>query len=113
MILTNVDVVYVNEARNALLRHVRERYAGQGLDVTSFVLNDNTRVLQIGNFATALTAIEFVQAVKPLSSQIVPWLKSDKYYYSIISPENLQVVKEMKDFTSYNQFLERNLPVKF
>ncbi len=113
MVMTNVDIVYVNEARNAFLRHVREKYAGQGLDATTFSLNDNVKVLVIGNFASALSAVEFVQAVKPLSSSIVPWLRADKYYYSIISPENLQVVKELKEFATYNQFLERNLPVKF
>jgi hypothetical protein len=103
----------VNEARTAFARYVREKYSGQPLEVTIIPLNDNTRILLIGNFASAIGAVEFVQAAKPSSSQIVPWLKSDKYYFSIISPENLQVVKELKELSAYNQFLEQNLPVKF
>lgn len=113
IVLTNVDVVYVNEARTAFARYVREKYSGRALEASIVPLNDNVKLLVIGNFTTAIGAIEFVQTAKPSSGSIVPWLKSDKYYYSIISPENLQVVKELKELSAYNQFLEQNLPVKF
>jgi outer membrane protein assembly factor BamD (BamD/ComL family) len=114
VILSKVDVVFGNETRNAFNRYNREKYYNQPLQGTLINLNDDTKLLIINNFVNAQSAIDYVQAAKAVAaSQIVPWLKSDKYTFSIISEDNLKIVTESKDFAAYQKFLDQNLPVKF
>ena len=52
--------------------------------------------------------------VKPVSnSQIVPWLATDKYSFTVISAANLEILKTQQDIGLYKQFIEKNLPGKF
>jgi outer membrane protein assembly factor BamD (BamD/ComL family) len=114
IILSKVDVVFGNETRNAFNRYNREKYFNQPLQGTLINLNDETKLLVISNFTNAQGAIDYVQSAKALAAtQIVPWLKVDKYSFSIISKDNLKAVTEAKDFAPYQKFLDQNLPVKF
>lgn len=114
VILSKVDVVFGNETRNAFNRYNREKYYSQPLQGNLVALNDDTKLLIINNFTNAQGAIDYVQAAKAVAaSQIVPWLKSEKYSFSIISEDNLKIVTETKDFAAYQKFLDQNLPVKF
>ena len=114
IILTNVDVVFGNEARNAFNRYNREKYFDQPLQTTLVNLNDDTKLLVVSNFTNAQVAIDYVQAANAIAAdQIVPWLKNKEYSFSIISEDNLKVVTETKDFGTYQKFLDQNLPIKF
>ena len=114
VILNKVDVVYGNEARNAFNRYNREKYYGQTIESSTVALNDDEKLLLLGKFPNAQAAIDYVQKAKPIAaSQILPWLKADKYKFSIISEANLQTVTGTKDFNAYQSFLDQNLPVKF
>ena len=114
VVLSKVDVVFGNESRNAFNRYNREKYYNQPLQGNLVTLTDDTKLLVINNFANAQSAIDYVQSAKAVAaSQIVPWLKSDKYSFSIISEDNLKIVTETKDFAAYQKFLDQNLPVKF
>jgi outer membrane protein assembly factor BamD (BamD/ComL family) len=114
IVLSKVDVVFGNETRNAFNRYNQEKYYSQPLQGNLVNLNDDTKLLIINNFTNAQGAIDYVQAAKAVAaSQIVPWLKSDKYSFSIISEDNLKLVTEAKDFAAYQKFLDQNLPVKF
>jgi outer membrane protein assembly factor BamD (BamD/ComL family) len=114
VILNKVDVVYVNEAKNAFNRHNKEKFYNQPLESKLVSVNDDIKLLLIGNFTNAQGAIDYIQKTKPIAaSQIVPWLKGDKFTFSLISETNLKPVLESKDITTYLQFLEQKLPVKF
>ena len=114
VILNKVDVVFVNEAKNAFSRYNKERYYNLPLESKLVSINDDIKIVLISNFSNAQGAIEYIQKTKPIAgSEIVPWLKGGKFSFSLISDENLQVVTETKDFNAYEKFLEQNLPVKF
>lgn len=114
VILNKVDVVFGNEARNAFNRYNGENYYNQPLDIQLLDWNADTKLLLIGNFVNAQAAIDYVQQAKGLAAtQIVPWLKGDKYSFSIISNQNLEALKTHPDLKAYEQFLAQNLPVKF
>ncbi|HVG41970.1 MAG TPA: hypothetical protein VM888_10210, partial [Chitinophagaceae bacterium] len=114
IILNKVDVVFVGEAKNAYFRYNREKYANQPLAVNIQPFNDSTNFVLIGNFPSAQSAADYVLKTKPLSpTEIVPWLKGDKYTFTILSKENLDVLLNLKDMKQYAKFLEQNLPVKF
>lgn len=114
IILKKVDMVWVNETKNAFNIYNRGKYYNKQFEYTTITLNPETRLLLIGNFNNAQEAVDYVQTVKPLSpSQIVPWLGADKYSFTIITEANLEILKAQQDINLYKQFIEKNLPGKF
>jgi hypothetical protein len=114
VILTKVDMVWVNETKNAFTIYNRGKYYNKQFEYTVTPINTEYKVLLIGNFDNAQAAAEYVQTVKPISnSQIVPWLATDKYSFTVISAANLEILKTQQDIGLYKQFIEKNLPGKF
>lgn len=114
VVLNRVDPVFVNEARNAFNRYTKEKFYSQPLDIKSVTISDEIKFVLIGTFNGASGAVDYVQKTKPVAGgQVVPWLKADKYSFTIISADNLQALMGAKDFTAYKIFLDQNLPVKF
>ena len=114
VLLNKVDVVFGNEAKNAFSRYNREKFYNRTFDLNIIPLNNEIKLLTIGEFANIQDAVDYLQKAKPsAANEIVPWLKSDKYSFSIISGNNLQLLQENKDLTGYQKFLDQNLPVKF
>jgi hypothetical protein len=114
VILTKVDMVWVNETKNAFNIYNRNKYYNRTFEYTVNQLNPEYKLLLIGNFDNAQAAAEYIQTVKPVSnSQIVPWLAADKYTFTVISAANLEILKTQQDIGLYKQFIEKNLPGKF
>ncbi|HEX6333653.1 MAG TPA: tetratricopeptide repeat protein, partial [Flavisolibacter sp.] len=114
LVLNTVDVVFGNEAKNAFSRYNREKYAGQALDLQIVNLDDKNKLLLIGVLPGAQAAIDYAQTARSVAAtQIIPWLKPERYSFAIISPQNLEVLKAKPDLTEYRRFLEQNLPGKF
>ena len=114
VVLNKVDAVFSGETRNAFHRFNRERYYTQPLEVNASDLDSANKLILIGEFLNAQEALEYMQLAKRLApSEIIPWLKADKYSFYIISKENLEVLQNLKDLTQYKKFLDQNLPGKF
>ena len=113
MILKDVDIVYVNEAKRALARYHGERYASNGLNIQNNTVGAIPYIL-ISVFPNAADALSYVEKTAPIGSkEIFPWLQADKYKFIIISPENLKKVTEDKSTDEYIRFLQQQLPGKF
>lgn len=111
LVLNKVDVVYVNEARNAFNRYNRESYRSQPIDMSLVALDDNYKLIVMSDFTDAAAALEYVDRTKKIAgAQIVPWLAADKYYLTIISAANLEVLKTNKDIELYKNFVQANYP---
>lgn len=114
MFLNKTDPVWANEAKNAFFRYNREKYYNKVFEISLAEISPDYRVMLIGNFDNAQAATEYVQAAKPRAPlEIIPWLKGDKYSFSIITSSNLDILKAQKDVNAYKQFLETHLPGKF
>jgi tetratricopeptide (TPR) repeat protein len=114
VILNKVDVVFGNEARNAFLKYNRESGKTNRDQARIVPLTNDIRLLLIGNFNSAADAISYVQQVKPIAAaQILPWLKSDKFSFSIITDKNLEALLNAKDLDAYHKFIDQSVPVKF
>jgi outer membrane protein assembly factor BamD (BamD/ComL family)/uncharacterized protein HemY len=114
IVLNKVDIVFGNEARNAFFRYDREHYPNRSFDVVTVDLDPDNKLLLIRSFETAQAAMDYALRAKPLaSSEIIPWMKPEKYSFSIISEENLPVLQSNKDISGYKRFLDQNLPGKF
>lgn len=114
VVLDKVDPIFVNEARNAFFRFTREKFPNQQLSAEINDVNAQTRLVLVGNFNNAAAAIDFLKEAKRLAaSEIVPWLKADKYTFSIISARNLNLLKQQADWSNYKKFADEVLQGKF
>lgn len=114
VVLNKVDPVFVSEARNAFLRYNRDTYYNKTMQAELVEIDNENRLLLISPFKDASEAIAYIDQTKPkTSTEIVPWLKGGKYFYSIITEKNLGVLKGTKDINIYMQFLQKMVPGKF
>jgi tetratricopeptide (TPR) repeat protein len=113
MLLDKVDPVYVNEARNALLRYHREIGAGQPVEINKDTLDANQQLLVYVEFADAAAALQYFDKVKKAAPVEISWLPPGKYSFFIISAPNLQLLKTNKDLVGYKKLLGMQYPGKF
>lgn len=114
LVLNKVDPVFVNEARNAFNRYNRESYYNKPMKAELVEIDADNRLLIMSPFTNAQDAIAYIDKAKPQTpSQIVPWLRGGKYYFVVITDNNLNLLKEKKDIDRYKQFLDKNFPGKF
>lgn len=111
VVLHAVDMVYVNEARNAFNRYNRESYRDQPLEITTLPINENDKLMLISGFSDALGALAYMDKVHRIAgAQVVPWLSADKYSFIVISDSNLELLKSNGDLEGYRQFVETHYP---
>ncbi|MER3499116.1 MAG: hypothetical protein C4308_11025 [Chitinophagaceae bacterium] len=114
IVLNKVDVVFSNEAKNAFFRYNREKFYNKTFDLSLAELNADNKLLLIKPFENAEAAIQYLKQAKALApSEIIPWLMADKYSFTIISEQNLEILKANPDLNAYKNFLEQNLPGRF
>ncbi len=114
VLLNKVDPVYANETRNAFSRYNQINYYNQKINVTSSKFNDSLNIVLVGPFSDAATAVIYYDKVKPKApSVIIPWLKPEKYSFTMISQSNFDVLTETKDIEGYKLLMEKMLPGKF
>jgi hypothetical protein len=112
--LNKVDPVYANETRNAFNRYNQINFYNQKINITSAKLNDSLSLVLLGPFTDAASAMIYVDKIKPKApSEIIPWLKPEKYSFTIISHPNLDVLNDTKDVNGYKALIEKVLPGKF
>ena len=108
MLLTKVDPVYVTESRNAFNKYNSQAYYNLPIEITNQVLNDTVRMVVMTGFENAAAAKDYMSKTqKVAATQIVPWLPAGKYSFIVISPNNLEVLKNNQDLEEYEIFYKR------
>lgn len=113
MIMTKVDYVYVNEARNAFIRFNKGNYLLQNVEVTKDALDADRALLLFSKFGDAETALKYFDKVKNAAPREVSWLAPAKYSFVIISEDNLAELKKNKDIDGYKKILNDNFGNRF
>jgi len=114
LILNKIDLVFGNEAKNAFSRYNKETYYNKTYAVDLFQIDNDNRLLLIAPFATAQDALTYVEQTRPkTATDIIPWLKGGKYTFTIMTENNLNLLKSNKDIEGYKTFLNQHLPGKF
>ena len=86
----------------------------KSFELSTIPLDADNKLVLIKPFDNAQAAIDYINQVKPkAASEIIPWLKAEKYSFSIITDQNLEILKSNPDLTAYKLFLDQNLPGKF
>jgi hypothetical protein len=114
IILNRVDNVFRNEAKNAFGIYNREKYYNKTFDYSTADIDAENKLLLVGGFNNAQEAIDYVLEAKPVATtRIMPWLKPEKYSFSIISSRNLEILKTNLKLDEYRKFAEQNWKGKF
>lgn len=113
MILDKVDVVYVNESRNAFMRYNRERYYNQPITISKDQLDGEKAILVFTPFEDADAAILYYDKIKKAAPSEVSWLQPAKYSFLIITDSNLQLLKTNKDIKAYKTLLNTQFNNRF
>jgi outer membrane protein assembly factor BamD (BamD/ComL family) len=114
LILTKVDPIFANEAKNAFFRYNRETYYNKTMTTDLIDIDGANRLLLISPFKNSQEAIDYIDHARPVTTtEILPWLKGGKYSFSIITDKNLETLKAGKDIDKYKEFLNKNIPGKF
>jgi hypothetical protein len=114
VVLNKVDNIFGNEARNAFNRYNQEKYYSLPLKSEIVPLDAENKLLLIGNFSNVVQAIEYTQKAAAFAPrEIVPWLKAEKYSFTVISQANLEVLKNDPDLNAYRKFFEEHTGTKF
>ena len=114
LLLNKVDPVFSNEAKNAFLRFNRTNYQAKNYSADLFELNADYKLLLIAPFTNAQDAISYIEKTKPrTATEIIPWLKGGKYFFSILTNGNFDVLKFNMDVDVYKAFLNQHFPGKF
>jgi outer membrane protein assembly factor BamD (BamD/ComL family) len=113
ILLKNVDIVYINEAKRALAKYHSRNSEYQSLQLSQDKIEE-LNFLGLSDFANVNTAIEYINNVKALGpKEIFPWLPADKYSLLMISPANYKLMMAEHKLDSYLQFIRQQLPGKF
>ncbi len=113
-ILDKVDPVYATEARNAFDRFNKQKFYSQVINVSGVKVDDRFNLILQGPFPDAAAAIAYIDEVKPNTSRgILPWLSAEKYFFFIISDQNLELLKNSKDMDVYKKLIQQAVPGKF
>ncbi|GAC1481424.1 MAG: hypothetical protein NVS1B13_03490 [Flavisolibacter sp.] len=114
IILDKVDVVFISEARNAFIRYNQEKYYNQNFTISTVSLSEDKKLLLVGNFLNAQAALDWVQQAKKLAAnESVPWLKPERFSFSLLTDWNLEIIKTKNNLDQYLKFLQQKLPGKF
>ena len=114
VLLNNVAPVYVTETKNAFTRYNAANLYNQKINSSITKLTDTFSIVLLGPFADASAALIYAEKVKPLApTTIIPWLKADKYSFTMISDFNLAIMNETKDVDDYKILIQQVLPGKF
>ncbi|MBU3713922.1 MAG: hypothetical protein FGM46_03140 [Ferruginibacter sp.] len=112
MIFNKVDPLYYNQSINALNRFNRENNY-DSLTISKDRFDDDNAILTFSKFEDAESAVSYHDHLKRQLVSEIPWLDRSKYSFLVISPENLEVLKKNKDFTTYKKLINSQYPSKF
>jgi outer membrane protein assembly factor BamD (BamD/ComL family) len=113
VVYNKVDVMWMGEARKAFERYNREYHNSKGLTVNNDIVADTIRVTTIANFENATKAYAYLTEIKTYSrSEILNWLTTDKYSFSLISNENLEILRKVNNWQEYDLFIRKMMPGK-
>jgi len=114
LILNKIDPVFTNEAKNAFMRHNKETFYNKQYTIELSELDPENKMMLISSFANVDEAVTYVEKTRPrTANEIIPWLKGGKYYFTIITERNLQLLKTNKNLEGYKTFLNQYVPGKF
>ncbi len=114
IVLDKVDPIFVTEVSNSFGRYNRDRGLRNSFTYTVREYDADRKLVLVGGFGSAQEAVDYgLEARRLAPTQILPWLKADKYSFFISTGANVDLMIGKKDLQGYRSFLNNYLPGKF
>ncbi len=113
MVLDKVDAVYINESKNAFARFNRNYFSSRTIQINKEPVDADKTLLVFSTFTSAEDALIYYDRIKRAATAEISWLSAAKYSFLIITDENLQLLKQNKNFTDYKKLLNTQYPYRF
>ncbi|MDR0791791.1 MAG: hypothetical protein LBE82_00665 [Chitinophagaceae bacterium] len=113
ILLNNVVYVFSNEARNAFEIYNSQTFTNMNIPIFSEKINEAHNAILMGPFGDAVLAMDYIQKVKGVTKNIVPWLEESRYSFVIISAKNMELLRKGKKLDEYLQLLHKAMPERF
>ena len=113
VVYNNLDALFLNEANRAFEKYNKDYHAAKNLTVNSTSFGANSNASIIASFNNGSIAYEYLKEVKKYAkSEILTWLTTDKYYFTLISNTNLLKLNASQNLAEYEGFIKKMMPGK-
>jgi hypothetical protein len=112
MVLDRVDGVYVSEARNAFIRF-NKQFKMDSVNIVKDAIDANKSILVFGDFDNADESLVYLENIKKSATKEVSWLQSNKYFFWLMTQDNINALKAGGKAEEYKKLLDQFYPGKF
>ena len=116
VVLNKVDIVYFNETLNSFNRWNRNNASALQVQGSKVKINDTLSLVLLNSaaFANAIEPQTYLDKVRAkAATEVLPWLDRKYYSFLIISPANLELLKQKANLAEYRRVLNVAFPGKF
>ncbi|MBS4042811.1 MAG: tetratricopeptide repeat protein [Chitinophagaceae bacterium] len=113
LLLTDVENAFINETKKSLDSFNVGHPTTKDILIQSLKLNRQYTLMLIGPLSNATMSMYYIEYVQPKMNTILPWMPLSKYSFSLISLNNLEILKANNNMEKYKVFLKSIFPDKF
>jgi hypothetical protein len=100
----NVSAVFVKEIQNAFKDFNTEDFKKLNLSVTYVQFTDQSHIVWVGPFTTAVDGLAYINKVKPrLSSEIISFIPKKQYDLTLIGKSNIILINNQELLDQYKR----------
>lgn len=112
MCFDNVEEVFVSESKKVFDKFIRKNNLSKTV-VNRDAIDSKRSLILFDGFENPESALAFQDKVKKITPSELSWIPASKYFFIIISNDNLRILKNTKDIDNYKKLLKMVFPEKF
>ena len=112
MLFENVEDVFVSESKKVLDKYVSKNNLSK-IAVSRDALDSKRALIVFDGFENPENALSFNDKLRKITPAELSWIPASKYFFIIISTDNLRILKNTKDIDNYKKLLKMVFPEKF
>jgi hypothetical protein len=113
LLLNEVENAFINETKKTLDSFNITHPSTSNIATKILKLNQQYTLMLLGPLDNASLSIYYNEYIQPKMNTILPWMPASKFTFSIISINNLEILKANNNMEKYKSFLKSIFPNKF
>lgn len=113
LLLNDVENAFINETKKSLDSFNVSHPSTKNIITQILKLNKQYTLMLLGPLDNASMGIYYTEYIQPKMNNILPWMPTTKFTFSIISINNIEILKANNNMEKYKAFLKSIFPNKF
>lgn len=113
LLLTDVENYFIKETKKSLDSFNITHPSTKDIITKTLKLNKQYTLMLLGPLDNASLGIYYKEYIQPKMNSILPWMPATKFTFSLISVNNLEILKANNNMEKYKAFLKSIFPDKF